>query len=205
LRFRDFQSLIRALPAFNLNDARKFDPSFHRQQLTDWVKRGYILQLAGGYYLLADTDVDEARMFMLANKIYEPSYISRETALAYYHIIPESTLSITSVSSRKTNHFESPLGRFIYHSIKPGLMFGYVVINYENDIKFKIARLEKAILDFLYWNSPIRSLEDFEELRWNSLELIEKLNTKSVQTYLKIFDSPVLESRIKLLMEYIHA
>ncbi len=78
MKFRDFQRQIRDLPVFNLNDIRKLDPDFHRQQLSDWLNRGYIQSLAGGYYLLADAQVDESCLFMIANRIYEPSYISKE-------------------------------------------------------------------------------------------------------------------------------
>jgi hypothetical protein len=76
MRFREFESRISDLPAFNLNDVRKLDPEFHRQQLYDWQNRGYIKPLAGGYYLLADRAIDESFLFMAANKIYEPSYVS---------------------------------------------------------------------------------------------------------------------------------
>jgi hypothetical protein len=48
MRFRDFESKVQDLPFFNLNDIRKFDPGFHRRQLVDWQKRGYIQPLAGG-------------------------------------------------------------------------------------------------------------------------------------------------------------
>jgi predicted transcriptional regulator of viral defense system len=104
MRFREFESKIRALPAFNLNDVRKLDPGFHRQQLTYWLNQGYIKPLAGGYYLLADREMDEMLLFMVANKIYEPSYVSLESALAYYEIIPETVFGVTSISSRKTKH-----------------------------------------------------------------------------------------------------
>ena len=65
---------------------------------------------------------------MLANRIYEPSCISRESALAYYLVIPEPVLGVTSVSSRKTRQFDSEWGRFSYRSIKPTLMYGYRVV-----------------------------------------------------------------------------
>ena len=42
---------------------------------------------------------------MVANKIYSPSYISLETALSYYGLIPESVYALTSVSTRKTISF----------------------------------------------------------------------------------------------------
>lgn len=205
MRFHDFRTYIAPLPAFNLNDARKLDPGFHRQQLTDWTKRGYIQPLAGGYYLLADTTVNEGYMFMLANRIYAPSYVSRESALAHHHIIPESVLSVTSVSARKTNLFESPLGRFVYTSIKSELMFGYRIVAYDKNIKFKIANLEKAVLDYLYWNSNIRSSDDFEGLRWNKQELSSLKDNPIFEKYLRIFDNQALTSRAAALWEYIHA
>jgi len=205
MRFRDFQIYVKDLPAFNLNDVRKFEPDFHRQQLNDWLDRGYIQSLAGGFYKLADTQVDESYLFMLANRIYEPSYISRESALAYYLVIPETVLGVTSVSSRKTKQFDSKWGRFTYRSIKPVLMFGYRVVEHDKMIKYKIARLEKAVLDYLYWNKRIDSIVDFAGLRWDSQELSGLEENPLFKKYLKAFDNKSLERRVDLLMEYVHA
>jgi len=205
MRFRYFQVQVRDLPVFNLNDVRKFDPDFHRQQLSDWLDRGYIKSLAGGYYLLADAQVDEGYLFMVANRIYEPSYISRESALAYYLVIPESVLGVTSVSSRKTKHIESEWGRFSYRSIKPLLMFGYLVVEHEKMIKYKIASLEKAVLDYLYRNTRIDSNEDLAGLRWNRGELLGLQYNPLFEKYMKVFNSKALEHRVDLLMEYIRA
>ncbi len=205
MRFRDFQDHIKDLPLFNLNDIRKFDPGFHRQQLRDWLNRGYIQTLVGGFYLLADIQMDESTLFMLANRIYEPSYISRESALAYYHIIPESVLGVTSISARKTKQFDSHLGRFMYTSIKPVLMFGYSVVTRQKTVKYKMASLEKAVLDYLYWNTRIDSLDDFAGLRWNQQELSILVDNLLFLKYLKIFDNQALDQRVSLLMEYINA
>ena len=205
MKFRDFQRQVKDLPAFNLNDVRKFDPDFHRQQLSDWLDRGYIQFLAGGYYVLADARVDESCLFMLANRIYEPSYISRESALAYHLVIPESVLGVTSVSSRKTRQFDSMWGRFSYRSIKPLLMFGYRVVEQDKMIKYKIANLEKAVLDYLYWNNKIDSNDDFGGLRWNRQELFGLQDNPLLKKYLKIFDNKALDRRVDLLLEFIHA
>lgn len=205
MRFRDFRIYAKDLPAFNLNDVRKFDPDFHRQQLNDWLDRGYIQSLVGGLYMLADTQVDEGYLFMLANRIYEPSYISRESALAYYLVIPETVLGVTSVSSRKTRQFDSKWGRFSYRSIKPALMFGYQVVEQDKRIKYKIASLEKAVLDYLYWNNRIDSIDDFVGLRWNRQELSGLEDNPLLKKYLKVFGNKALERRVDLLMEYILA
>jgi predicted transcriptional regulator of viral defense system len=203
--FRDFTARIRPLPAFNLNDIRKIDPNFHRPQLSDWINREYIKPLAGGYYVLANSQIDESLLLMLANLIYEPSYISRESALAYYQVIPESVLGVTSTSSRKTRQFDTQWGVFSYRSIKPSLMFGYVVIEQDRNTKFRIARLEKAILDYLYWNPDFQSREDLEALRWNT-DLISSLDANPLfRKYLNIFNNKVLNRRVKTLMEYAHA
>ena len=205
VRFRDFETRMQFLPAFNLNDVRKFDPGFHREQLSDWLGREYIKPLAGGYYLLADIQVDESTLFMLANKIYEPSYVSLESALAYYQVIPEAVLGVTSVSSRKTKQFDIEWGRLSYRSIKPCLMFGYQVVEKDKKIKYKIASLEKAVLDYLYRNSDIESSEDFEGLRWNKERLRILENNTLFGKYLNIFNNQALERKVETMMEYIHA
>jgi hypothetical protein len=114
-------------------------------------------------------------------------------------------LGVTSVSSRKTRQFDSQWGRFSYRSIKPALMFGYRVIEREQLVKYKIASLEKAILDYLYWNTRISSVEDFAGLRWNRQELLGLADNPSFEKYLKVFNSRALEHRAHLLLEYIHA
>ena len=163
------------------------------------------MPIAGGYYLLADSDINESIVLMLANRIYEPSYISRESALAFYQIIPESVLGVTSVSSRKTRKFDTEWGMFSYISIKPNLMFGYQVIEKDKNIKYKIANLEKAVLDYLYWNPDISSEEDLEGLRWNKDQLTRLEDNLLFWKYLKIFDSKILNHRVEIMMEYIHA
>jgi predicted transcriptional regulator of viral defense system len=193
------------LPTFNLNDVRKLDPGFHRQQLNYWHNQGYIKPLAGGYYILADQAMDEMVLFMTANKIYEPSYVSLESALAYYEIIPETVLGVTSISSRKTKQYESAWGVFSYRSVKPQTMIGYQVIEKNPAIKFKIAYLEKALLDYLYLNSEIQSLADFAELRWNRTQLRELLDHSIFAKYVKLFDKRALENRVNQFLEYLNA
>jgi predicted transcriptional regulator of viral defense system len=193
------------LPAFNLNDIRKFDPGFHRQQLTDWLDRGYIQSLVGGFYALPETQVDEGFLFMLANRVYTPSYISNESALAYYLVIPETVLGVNSATSRKTRRLDSRWGSFYYSSLKPSLMFGYRVVKHDQNVQFTMASLEKAVLDYLYWNTSIDSVEDFEGLRWNQQELSGLVDHALFREYMKVFNNKTLEHRIDLLLEYIHA
>jgi len=205
MRFRDFESKVEELPFFNLNDIRKFDPDFHRRQLVDWQQRGYIKPLVGGTYILTDREVDEGLLFMAANQIYPPSYVSLESALAYHQVIPESVLGVTSVSSRKTQQFDSAWGQFSYRSIKPAFMFGYQVVKDNPTQMYLMASLEKAVLDYLYLHPHITTVEDFDGLRWNKDVLSSLGEREGFVRYLQLFDKHALENRANELMRYIDA
>lgn len=205
MKYRFFENQVRALPAFNLNDVRKIDSGFYKQQLWYWVNKGYIKPFAGGYYMLVDKPVNESYLFMMSNKIYEPSYVSLESALAYYQVIPEAVLGVTSVSSRKTKWFDSSWGRLSYRSLKPELMFGYQIVKQDKEIKYKISKIEKTVLDYLYLNAGINSREDIEGLRWNKQEILNLENNTLFWEYLDIFDNKALRNRVNLLLEYVYA
>lgn len=205
MNFREFESIISNFPLFNLNDVRKIDPGFHRQQLTYWINQGFIIPLAGGYYRHFKTQVTEPFLFMLANKIYEPSYVSLESALAYYQVIPETVFGVTSISSRKTTLFESKFGNFQYHSIRPAYLFGYEIIETNSKLKFKISTLIKTIIDYLYLHSEIRSIEDFEMWRWNVEALQPLVRDEKTMIYLDQFGKKSLNRRYRILMEYLNA
>ncbi|MDO9547078.1 MAG: hypothetical protein Q7J07_10080 [Pelolinea sp.] len=205
MKIREFESQVKDLPAFNLNDIRKFAPYFHREQLSYWQSKEYIKPFAGRYYYLSDQLVDEGFLYMMANKIYEPSYISLESALEKYQIIPETVLGVTSISSRKTKQFQSTWGVLSYQSIKATFMFGYKVIEVRKNIKYKIAMIEKAILDYLYLNTEVNSSEDFESLRWNKDQILKQIDNQLLENYLVIFNNKALEYRLQRLLEYIHA
>lgn len=205
MRYREFEYFVKDFPLFNLNDIRKFAPDFSRRQLYTWTRNGYLKPITGGYYVLAEKDIDENFLFMVANLIYEPSYVSLESALAYYQVIPETVLIVTNVSSRRTKEFFSEWRTFQYRSIKRDLLFGYKVVKISQHKKFKMAKLEKAVLDYLYLNSEINQFYDFEGLRWNKDLLQSELDNGLLKTYLSIFNKNALLNRANLLKEYLNA
>ena len=64
------------------------------------------------WYLFNETVVDEAILFRINNCIYKPSYVSLESALSYYHLIPEGVYSQQAVTTRKTMNYQTPAGTF---------------------------------------------------------------------------------------------
>jgi len=49
------------------------------------VKSGLFVKLRNNFYAIKDSNFDYS---FIANKLYQPSYVLLETALAHYNIIP---------------------------------------------------------------------------------------------------------------------
>jgi len=127
MRFMQFENDFRDFPVISLADIRGLDSNFDRRRLSEWREKGYIRKIIKGYYIFADADMDENRLAVIANRIYRPSYVSLETALSHYHLIPENVYLVTSLSTRRTALFESPVGRFSYRTVKREFFFGYTL------------------------------------------------------------------------------
>lgn len=186
---------------FSLNDIKMIDSSFYLRRLNEWQDKGYIKKIIRGYYIFSDLEINEYVLFEIANKIYNPSYISSEMALSYYHLIPESIYGITSVSTRRTYSFKTPLAEFIYKTIKPQLFFGYNLIKYNNK-SIKIASLEKAILDYFYLHSDIKRKNDFASLRLNKEIFLKEVDEEKLNKFLERFAQKSLTKRIKSFGEF---
>jgi len=82
-------------------------------------------------------------------------------------------------------------------------VFGYELISYRNQ-NFKIAEPEKAILDYFYLNTNLRTTEDFDGLRFNSEEFKEQTNKDILRNYLAAFSNKRLEKRFNKFLKYIN-
>ena len=195
----DFQNRLSDYPLFSLQDVRKAVPEFSYRQLDRWEKKGYLKKIRRGYYCLADKIVDQNFLFYTANRIYSPSYISLEKALKSYGLIPEEIFMNTSVSTKKTAYFSTPVGNFSYRHIKPGLFFGYRLLDFDRK-KVLMAEPEKAVLDYLYLNPQFKTTDDFIEMRINRDSFVEQINLKKLQKYLKAFQNKALANRVKIFL-----
>ncbi|MBU1322952.1 hypothetical protein KKE48_05865 [Patescibacteria group bacterium] len=202
MKFLELKNLLSRFVVFSLADIRKIEPGFYRSRLSEWQNKGYIKKIIKNYYIFSDNQVDEETLFYIANKIYNPSYISLEMVLAYYHLIPESIYGLTSITTKKTAIFKTKVGDFSYRSVKPELFFGYSLVDYQGQ-KIKLAEVEKAILDYLYLNSHLKTESDFSELRLNLAELLASWNETKFNQYLTVFANKRLNVRAKNFINYL--
>jgi predicted transcriptional regulator of viral defense system len=200
MNFTQFKDALRDFTLFSFSDIRLIDPHFHRRRLVEWQQKGYIKKIAKGRYVFADLTIDENILFEIANRLYAPSYVSLESALSYYQIIPETVYGITSTCTRRTYSFSTPCGEFHYRTLKPSFFFGYEITIFDSK-SFKIADLEKALVDFFYLHPNLKSNSDIISLRFNTEIFMERINHQKLQKYLRKFSKAALSDRISKFLE----
>jgi len=173
MKYLDFKIKLAKHVCFSLSDIRVFDPTYRRRQLYEWQDQGYIRKIRRGFYMFTETSLSEAVLFALSNKIYPHSYVSLESALSVYGLIPEGVFTVTAVSTKNTSSFETGVGTFDYHHIKPALFKGYTLRTDTTGVTYKIATPEKTLLDYIYFHPEIATPADFEAWRFNSAEFLK--------------------------------
>jgi predicted transcriptional regulator of viral defense system len=201
--YLSFKSVFKDYPIFSLQDIEKSYPRFNKLNLQNWQKKGYIHKLRSQYYCFTDEQPTEEKKYIIANRIYKPSYVSLETALFYYSLIPEAVFTITSISTLKTNSFKNNAGNFTYNTLGASRFFGYRFV--QNELfTFKIAEPEKALLDFLYLKNYITTIDDIVALRLNIVTLKQDFDFQKFCNYANLFNSKVLLRRVELIRKLIY-
>jgi predicted transcriptional regulator of viral defense system len=201
MQYLELEKSFKDFTVFSLADIKRIDTGFHRRRLNEWQEKGYIKKIIRGYYISSDLEINENVLFEIANRIYRPSYISFETALSYYHLIPESVYGITSASTRRTYIFNTSVGEFSYRAIKSDLFFGYDLVSY-HDRRIKTACIEKAILDYLYLNPHIKRGPDFASLRINRDIFSKEVDQERLCRFLDKFAKKALTKRVESFLEF---
>lgn len=204
MSFLEFKTVLKDYPVFSTRDVSKIYPYLHRRRLHEWESRGLLRRVLKGFYIFSDLQINESLVFIVANRIYDPSYVSLQSALNWYGLIPEFVPQVTSVSSRKTTTLKAEFGSFLYFSIKESLMFGYdLVLSKDGQYNVKMAYPEKALLDLLYLNPRLSSEDQFFELRINMELLNEMVDKNRFSQYVPLFENIAFEKRVKSFIKYI--
>jgi predicted transcriptional regulator of viral defense system len=112
--------------------------------------------------------------FVLANAMKNASYVSLQSALAYFGMIPEHVPAVTSVTTQRPARVETPLGRFLFRHVKKDWFRGYTHMDFGFGQKAFIATPEKALLDLVYLTPGADNYEFLAELRLQSLSGLDQ-------------------------------
>jgi predicted transcriptional regulator of viral defense system len=199
MNFVEFRNRFHSLAVFTTNQVYASYPEFDRNNLGRWVRKGYLIRLRQGYYAFPEYRGSTDFTLYFANIIYKPSYISLQTALAFYGIIPEAVPEIISVTTLKTNTLRNEFGVYTYKNIKPEMMFGYDLKEMEGGWRIMFATPEKALADLLYLNPFYNTGREIEELRLDESYMEDDFNTDRFLEYSDRIGSKALKQRIALL------
>ena len=121
-----------------------------KSKITRLIRSGELIQLRRGLFF--DTTESEYSTKVISGLLYGPSYVSFETALAYYSLIPEMVTIITCAAYNKNKNkvYNTELGSFHYYHIPNAVYPLGLNQRQESGYNFLIATPEKAILDMLY-------------------------------------------------------
>lgn len=153
-----------------------------------YTKRGITFRLKNGLYALAGVTIPE---FYIANRLYEPSYVSLETALSYHRIIPETVYTVTSITTYAPRERTINGKSYRYHRILPHAFTGYKPI-VQGVFTIFVADSEKALVDYYYLVARgLRKPLDVERLR------VQHLNSDKVHAYAQLFGNNKLTALLE--------
>jgi predicted transcriptional regulator of viral defense system len=146
-----------------------------RRQLVRWGAAGKVYQLRRGLYALAPPyQKTKPHPFLIANRLVEPSYVSLQSALAHYGLIPEYVAVVTSVTTDRPTQVETPLGRYQYQHIQRDWFLGFAPRRVEDGQEVYLATPEKALLDLVYLQPGGDELSYLRALRLKNLDQLDR-------------------------------
>ncbi len=147
-------------------------------KINELVKKGELTTIKKGLYIPGPKmDIRKPEPFLIANHLWGPSYISLETALSYWGLIPERVYEISSVTIKTTKTYKTAIGRFSYFHISlPYYSFGIQSVSLTPKQVVLIASPEKALCDKIVMTSGIslRSSKQVQEFLIDDLRIDEE-------------------------------
>lgn len=145
---------------------------------------------------------------LCANHMYGPSYVSLHWALNYYGMIPERVYLITSVTTKRSRKFETPIGSFSFMQVPADYFpIGVESVSRE-DVSFLIASREKALCDTILYDDyvPHQSLKSLityleEDMRLD-MDILSDFNPEIIEQCAKTGrKSQILTNLVKIIKQ----
>jgi predicted transcriptional regulator of viral defense system len=127
---------------------------YPKNKISALEKSGELIRLKKDLYVGSKSVISKE---LIANHLYGVSYISLETALAYYGIIPERVYALRSMTTKRAKIFTTPLGNFEYKTVSAAYFsIGLRQEIVENQYTFLIATPTKAVCDMIIATPNLR-------------------------------------------------
>jgi predicted transcriptional regulator of viral defense system len=179
------------------------DPADVQRQLSRWVKAGRLYQLRRGLYALAPPyQKVRPHPFLVANRLVQSSYVSLQSALAHYGLIPEYVPVTTGVTAGRPGRWQTPLGSYEFRHVQTDFLRGFHRMQLGGGQEAFVATPEKALLDLVYLEPAGDSPEYLGELR---LQRLETLRLDELRRQAETSGKPKLKRAAELVSELAEA
>ena len=198
MKFEELVRLRASEPIFSsgLLISGNVDPKDVRRQLSRWKEAGKVIQLRKGFYALAEPFRSRvAHPFLIANHMIRASYVSLQSALAWYGMIPENVPVTTSVTTLRPWSWDTPLGVFAYRHIKAELFHSFGPVEVSPGNVAMLATREKALCDLIHLTPGADGEAWLRELRLN----LEELDIPALGRLVADSKSPKLERARRII------
>jgi predicted transcriptional regulator of viral defense system len=180
MQFKQLLHLVADQPLFEtgLLLSGDVDPNDVRRQLSRWVSSGRLKQLRRGLYTLTPPyQRVSPHPFLIANFLMPGSYVSLQSALAYYGLIPEYAARTWSVTLARPAQWD---GGFHFQHLASHLFFGYHRVDLPQEQSAFVATPEKAILDLAHLTPNANDIDYLRQLR---LQNLKQLNLERLDKF----------------------
>lgn len=179
-----------------------------RVKLNALMKIGALIRVKKGIYLFGKTFSRQPYCLeVLANMIQGPSYVSLEWACQYWRLIPERVMTVTSVTTKRSVIFSTPIGTFTYdHQPLAAYPIGVTYERFSDTQRALIATKEKALVDLLVIRrGSFPSVKQLKETLFEDLRIeAEDLENFSIDLVEEIHNARP-HSATKHLIQFLHS
>lgn len=179
-------------------------------KISELLRSGELLALRRGLYVAGpETDLPIPHLLLIANHLRGPSYVSLESALSYWGMIPERVFEISSVTLKTSKVYTNDLGRFSFrHLSSPYYSFGVQSVELAPRQVAMIASREKAVCDKIVLTSGVllRSVAQTRNFLLDDLRLdIDELSSLSIPTIQSWIEDAPKSSSLQMLINTLEA
>src|SRR6185312_11719406 len=84
-------------------------------KINELVRQKLLVQVKRGIFLPGpQLSIQVPENFLLANHLWGPSYVSSDSALSHWGLIPERVYEVLSMTTNLAKTYKTPVGRFRY-------------------------------------------------------------------------------------------
>lgn len=157
------------------------------KRIIDLQKQGFLEKLGRDIFVPSFMTIDEEK---IAGLLYQPGYLSFESALDYHGVLEKQDGVITFATRQKSIIREVGTKTAIWSYMPKTLFF-----DYDKTDRFMIASGEKALCDLMYLSYFNNTEIDFKEINYH------KIRKSKIEEILKVYPNTIKDYYNQHLIE----